>query len=74
LTKFQKKYRLRRYFFWNFVKPLLCEGRPEGELRTTAVQPPLVVQKATVGSLLHNEQGFAMLGDLKNVKPGTAAN
>jgi hypothetical protein len=38
------------------------------------VQPPLVVQKATVGSLLHNEQGFAMLGNLKNVKPGTAAD
>ena len=24
--------------------------------------------------MMHNEQGFAMLGDLKNVKPGTAAD
>ena len=24
--------------------------------------------------MTHNEQGFAMLGDLKNVKPGTAAD
>jgi len=25
-------------------------------------------------TLATNEQGFAMLGDLKNVKPGTAAD
>ena len=24
--------------------------------------------------MTHNEQGFAMLGDLKNVKPGTAVD
>ena len=24
--------------------------------------------------MAHNEQGFAMLGDLKNVKPGIAAD
>jgi len=39
-----------------------------------------VKAKVKMGSMIvglsigYNEQGFAMLGDLKNVKPGTAAD
>jgi hypothetical protein len=53
--------------FWNFAKPLLCEGRPEGELCAMAVQPQRVVQKASAARLLYNVQGFVLVWHLKFV-------
>jgi hypothetical protein len=49
--------------FWNFAKPLLCEGRPEGELCAMAVQPQRVVQKVSAARLLYNGSGIAEGGD-----------
>ena len=46
------------------AKPQLYEGRPEGELCATVVQPQRVVQKASAASLLYNAQVLLQVGYL----------
>jgi hypothetical protein len=56
-------------FFRNFAKPQLYEGRPEGELGATVVQPQRVVQKARAASLLYNGKVLSIVGKQHSVRP-----
>jgi hypothetical protein len=60
-------------FFRNFAKPQLYEGRPEGELGATVVQPQRVVQKARAASLLYNVLALGEEADFEalNCQPST---
>jgi hypothetical protein len=54
LRSSEKELSEARVFFRIFAKPQLYEGRPEGELCATVVQPQRVVQKASAAILLYN--------------------